>query len=87
MKFRKQINKYYVPSSVLGINQEGGMVAPPEGTEQMDPMQELLMMAQQAVEAGDGDMALQVCAALVEMAMGGAEEAPAEEMPAEEMPA
>lgn len=88
MNFKRKINKPYVPARVLGIRQEGGEVmmgepdmgAPMEGGD--DPVEEILMMAQQAVEAQDGAMALQVCAALVEVAMGGAPaEAPMEEEP------
>jgi hypothetical protein len=90
MKFRKQIMKPYVPASILGIRQEGGeiMVEEPSNMqpEGGDPMQELLMGAQQAVEANDGQLALQVCAMLLEMAMGAAQEAPMEEAPMEEMP-
>lgn len=68
--------------------QEGGAM-PPEGapTEEAaspapeeggDPMEQILQAAAQAVQTQDGQLALQVCQALVEMAGGGApQEAPA----------
>lgn len=65
--------------------QEGG-VAPeaapaegaPAGPEQGgDPMEQILQAAAQAVQTQDAQLALQVCQALVEMAGGGAQEAPA----------
>ena len=48
-----------------------------------DPMAELVQGAQQAVEAGDCNIALQVCQMLLELAGGGGAPAPA----AEEAPA
>ena len=90
MKFKatKSFDKPYIPSGILGLYQEGGAMVQGE-PENMgggeDPMAQLLMMAQQAVESGDGEMALQVCQVLVEMAgqmEGGApEEAPMEQPP------
>ena len=54
--------------------------APEAGGE--DPMQQILMAAQQAVQTQDGQLALQVCQALVEMAGGGApEQAPVDQAP------
>ena len=68
----KNINKF----------QEGG-VMPPQGSTPAqgggDPMQEILMGCQQAVETQDCQVALQVCQVLLEMAGGGA---PAEAAPA-----
>lgn len=88
MKFKvtKTFDKPYIPSGILGIYQEGGEVVQgePENMQEEDPMQQLLMMASQAVESQDGQMALQVCQVLVEMA-GQMEQAPAEEAPAEGM--
>lgn len=52
----------------------GGAPAPQGGE---DPTQQILMAAQQAVETQDGQLALQVCQALVEMAGGGAPAEPA----------
>ena len=44
--------------------------ARPEAGE--DPMQQILQAAMQAVQNNDGQLALQVCAALVQLAQGGA---------------
>ena len=57
---------------------------PAQGAEpaQADPMQQILQAAMQAVQTNDGQLALQVCAALVQLAQGGAgapAEAPAEQ--------
>jgi len=49
--------------------------APAEGG---DPMQELLAACQQALESQDCNLAMQVCQALMQMAGGGGEPAPAE---------
>lgn len=99
MLFRKSINTPYVPASILGLYQEGGEMV--QGTPANmggemggeDPMQQIIMAAQQAVQEGNGELALQVCAALVQMVAGAAEQAPAEEsapmeeeMPMEEPP-
>lgn len=55
--------------------------AAPAGTEQGgDPMQQILQAAMQAVQNNDAQLALQVCAALVQLAQGGAG-APAGEAP------
>lgn len=71
--------------------QEGGEMAPPadggaEGATAPaeapakggDPMQELLAACQQALESQDCNLAMQVCQALMQMAGGGGEPAPAE---------
>ena len=87
MKFKatKSFDKPYIPSGILGLYQEGGAMVQgePENMQEQDPMAQLLMMAQQAVESQDGEMALQVCQVLVEMA-GQMEAAPAEAAPAEQ---
>lgn len=44
-----------------------------------DPMAELLQGAQQAVESGDCNIAMQVCQMFIELAGGGGAPAPAEE--------
>lgn len=53
-----------------------------------DPMQQILEGAMQAVQSGDGNMALQVCEMLVQLAQqsqgGGAAPAPEEAAPAPE---
>jgi hypothetical protein len=73
--------------------QEGGEMAPEEAQmapeeaqaqPAQDPMQEILNAAMQAVQTNDGQLALQVCAALVQLAQGaagGQEPAPAEGEP------
>lgn len=68
--------------------QEGGAMpaeapaAAPQGGE--DPMAMLMQGAQQAVQAQDCEIAMQVCQMLLELAGGGA---PAEAAPAEAAPA
>ena len=72
----------------LKFLQEGGAMpagapaAAPQGGE--DPMAMLMQGAQQAVEAQDCQIAMQVCQMLLELAGGGA---PAEAAPAEAAPA
>lgn len=60
--------------------QEGGAVAPQAPAGGGDPMQELAMACQQALEAQDCQLALQVCQVVMEMLSGNA--APAEAAPA-----
>lgn len=56
-----------------------GAAAPAEApAEGGDPMQELLAACQQALESQDCNLAMQVCQALMQMANGGGEPAPAE---------
>ena len=72
----------------LKFLQEGGAMpagapaAAPQGGE--DPMAMLIQGAQQAVQAQDCQIAMQVCQMLLELAGGGA---PAEAAPAEAAPA
>ena len=71
-KLEKEVKKF----------QEGGAMpaegaAPAEGAPAGpeaggDPMQQILQAAAQAVQNNDGQLALQVCAALVQLAQGGA---------------
>lgn len=67
----------------IGKFQEGGAM-PPQGTPAPqgggDPMQEILMACQQAIETQDCQIAMQVCQILLQMTGGGA--APAEAAPA-----
>ena len=73
MQFKKSV-KFF---------QEGGAMPPQDPAAQPgggDPMQEILMGCQQAVETQDCQIALQVCQVMLEMAGGGA--APAEAAPA-----
>lgn len=63
--------------------QQGGSMPPQDPAAAQggsDPMQEILMGCQQAVETQDCQIALQVCQVMLEMAGGGA--APAEAAPA-----
>ena len=67
----------------IGKFQEGGAMPPQDPAAAQggaDPMQEILMGCQQAVETQDCQIALQVCQVLLQMAGGGA--APAEAAPA-----
>ena len=80
--------KNYSESEYISKLQEGGTVPvePPveeAPAEPQDPMQELLMAAQQALESQDCNLAMQICQALMEMAGGGqpAPEAPAGQEP------
>ena len=66
-----------------GAMPAGASAAAPQGGE--DPMAMLMQGAQQAVEAQDCQIAMQVCQMLLELAGGGA--APAEATPAEAVPA
>lgn len=65
-----------------GAMPAGAPAAAPQGGE--DPMAMLMQGAQQAVEAQDCQIAMQVCQMLLELAGGGA---PAEAAPAEAAPA
>lgn len=67
----------------IGKFQEGGTMPPQDPAAAQgggDPMQEILMGCQQAVETQDCQIALQVCQVMLEMAGGAA--APAEAAPA-----
>ena len=65
-KLEKEVKKF----------QEGGAMpaesAPASQEAGGDPMQQILQAAMQAVQNNDGQLALQVCAALVQLAQGGA---------------
>ena len=67
--------------------QEGGAMAAPAGAPAggEDPMAMLMQGAQQALQAQDCEVAMQVCQMLLELAGGGG--APAEAAPAEAAPA
>lgn len=52
-----------------GASAESAPAGPEAGG---DPMQQILQAAMQAVQNNDGQLALQVCAALVQIAQGGA---------------
>lgn len=65
-----------------GAMPAGAPAAAPQGGE--DPMAMLMQGAQQAIQAQDCEIAMQVCQMLMELAGGGA---PAEAAPAEAAPA
>lgn len=86
MKFNKKLNMPYIPSNVLNLYQEGGDMG---GSAGQDPLQEVMTLAREAVETGNGEMAIEVLTVLLEMMdaqTGGQEmeQAPTEEMPMEE---
>lgn len=86
MKFKgKSTSLPEVPGNILGIYQEGGEIMEDPQAPQ-DPMVEMMMMAEQAVAGQDCQMAMQVCAILLEAAAGAQAEAPMEAAPAEEAP-
>ena len=66
-----------------GAMPAGAPAAAPQGGE--DPMAMLMQGAQQAIQAQDCEIAMQVCQTLLELAGGGG--APAEAAPAEAAPA
>lgn len=71
MKFR---NKFQEGGPMPGDPAaQGGAPMGPEGG---DPMAQLVQGAQQAVQSGDCDTALQVCQMLLELAGGGGAPAP-----------
>lgn len=74
-----------VPTEGAPVEQAPVEGAPVEGApaEGGDPMQQILQAAVQAVQTNDGNLALQVCAALIQLAQGAAG-APAETAPAGE---
>lgn len=76
MKFGKSVNFFQDGGQMAP---QGGAPAGPQGGE--DPMVMLIQGAQQALQAQDCNMAMQVCQMLVEMA-GGAANAPQESAPA-----
>ena len=81
--------KNYDESKYLPKFQEGGQMAPaeqapetaPEGEAPAegggDPMEQLLMACQQALQSQDCNLAMQVCQAFLQLAGGGQEAAPA----------
>lgn len=80
--FENQVKKFQeggpVEAAPAEAPVEGGTPAeaPAEGGE--DPMQQLLMACQQALETQDCNLAMQVCQAFMQLAGGGGEPAPAE---------
>lgn len=84
-KLEKEVKKFQEGGAMPA---EGAAPVAPEGSATpasteggADPMQQILQAAMQAVQTNDGQLALQVCAALVQLAQGGAgaQGAPAEQ--------
>lgn len=82
----------YVPLHVLGLYQSGGALMPlEEGTPdtEKNPMEDIVMMAMQAVEEKNSDLAMEACEMLVEFVQGQAGQTSSKREPAaqEEQPA
>lgn len=71
MKYQRKTNKTFVPGSVIGFYQEGGEMGTPAAMQE-DPMQQMLMMAEQALGNQDCESDMVVCQMLIELAMSGA---------------
>lgn len=84
-----KVNNYDPKSLGIKYFQEGGEIAAeapeaapaPEATPEQggDPAQQIIQAAMQAIQTQDGQLALQVCQALVEMAGGAGAPAPTEQ--------
>lgn len=83
-----KINNYNEKEFLPKFQEGGAMEAPVENPNAApeaapapeqggDPMQQLAMACQQAVETQDCNLAMQVCQALLQMISGGAPEGPA----------
>lgn len=66
----------------LKFLQEGGPMGAPAEAQPQDPMEEIVNMAAQALQANDPNLAMQVCQALVQMAEQAAQAAAPTEEPA-----
>ena len=75
-KLENEVNKLQEGGTAPMPADNGGAPVPPQGQpapeQGGDPMQQILQGAMQAVQTNDGNLALQVCAALVQVAQGGA---------------
>lgn len=84
VSFNSRVNKFQEGGAIEEqqpeMTAEAPATQPAEETNQ-DPMYQILQAAAQAVQTNDGQLALQVCAALVQLAQGGAQ---AEQQPAGE---
>lgn len=84
VSFNSRVNKFQEGGAIEEqqpeMTAEAPATQPVEETNQ-DPMYQILQAAAQAVQTNDGQLALQVCAALVQLAQGGAQ---AEQQPAGE---
>ena len=84
VNFNSRVNKFQEGGAIEEqqpeMTAEAPATQPAEETNQ-DPMYQILQAAAQAVQTNDGQLALQVCAALVQLAQGSAQ---AEQQPAGE---
>ena len=84
VSFNSRVNKFQEGGAIEEqqpeMTAEAPATQPAEETNQ-DPMYQILQAAAQAVQTNDGQLALQVCAALVQLAQGSAQ---AEQQPAGE---
>lgn len=76
-KLEKEVKKFQEGGTMPAEGAAPTEGAPAEGAQAGqeaggDPMQQILQAAMQAVQNNDGQLALQVCAALVQLAQGGA---------------
>lgn len=78
--YKARTKRPFIPQHISGVRQEGGevvsdesAVAPPPGAGG-DPMEQLVMTAQSAVENNDCEAAMQVSQMILQMAQGGAPE-------------
>ena len=76
-KLEKEVKKFQeggaMPAEGAAPAEGAPAESAPAGSEAgRDPMQQILQAAAQAVQNNDGQLALQVCAALVQLAQGGA---------------
>jgi len=75
LKYNRDSNYLpYVPAYVIGLKQEGGEIEMSEEnmtTEEpeQDPMEEIIMTAQKALETKNSELAMQVCQMLIEYIM------------------
>ena len=79
MKFKVNDEKFVKIMQEGGVAPEAAPAEAPAAPEQAggSPEEQIIQAATQAVQTQDAQLALQVCQALVEMAGGGAEAAPA----------
>lgn len=76
VSFNSRVNKFQEGGAIEEqqpeMTAEAPATQPAEETNQ-DPMYQILQAAAQAVQTNDGQLALQVCAALVQLAQGSAQ--------------
>ena len=79
MKFKVNDEKFVKIMQEGGVAPEAAPAEAPAAPEQAggSPEEQIIQAAAQAVQTQDAQLALQVCQALVQMAGGGAQEAPA----------